>query len=102
MILDQFVDETALHLNKTKSQIIFSSGDTRTQRNVCEILGISKGTLPFEYLRIPISSKKSTLSDYMPPFKKTSKYMATRKGKLLSYTRRNKLIKSMCYGNIMY
>lgn len=72
----QFALDIGLNINKEKSQIFFSFCDIDIQNNIINILGISKGTLPFRFLGIPITCKNPTIRDCMTLMEKISRCLS--------------------------
>ncbi|XP_074289510.1 uncharacterized protein LOC141614663 [Silene latifolia] len=58
-----FSATTGLQLNRDKSDIYFNGVSTEVMGNIMQISGFRKGTLPFKYLGVPISSKKLTKNE---------------------------------------
>lgn len=68
-MLTKFAEEIELHINKDKSQVFFSGCNGETQNNIHSKLGIPKGSLPFWYLGILVTSKKPSFVDCAPYWK---------------------------------
>ncbi|XP_074265751.1 uncharacterized protein LOC141588195 [Silene latifolia] len=60
-----FSAATGLHLNKDKSEIYFNGMLATHMDNIMQVSGFHRGTLPFKYLGVLISSKKLTKSEGM-------------------------------------
>ncbi|XP_074291826.1 uncharacterized protein LOC141618631 [Silene latifolia] len=55
-----FSSTSGLCLNKEKTEIYFNGVPDQIMADILQVSGFRKGTLPFKYLGIPISSKKLT------------------------------------------
>lgn len=49
-----------------KSAIYFGGVTTEVQQTILQILGFSQGSMPFRYLRVPLSTKKILIVQYQP------------------------------------
>ncbi|XP_074293131.1 uncharacterized protein LOC141620062 [Silene latifolia] len=60
-----FSAASCLNMNKSKSEIYFNGTAASTVTNILQVSGFTRGTLPFKYLGIPISSKNLTKNEGM-------------------------------------
>ncbi|XP_074291146.1 uncharacterized protein LOC141617914 [Silene latifolia] len=60
-----FSATSGLQLNKSKSEIYFNGVSTNNVANILQVSGFQRGTLPFKYLGVPISSQKLTKNEGM-------------------------------------
>ncbi|XP_074297547.1 uncharacterized protein LOC141628284 [Silene latifolia] len=58
-----FSSASSLHLNRAKSEIYFNGVNSGTITDILQISGFHRGSLPFKYLGVPISSKKLTKAE---------------------------------------
>ncbi|XP_074318047.1 uncharacterized protein LOC141654831 [Silene latifolia] len=58
-----FSAASGLCLNKEKTEIYFNGVQASTMDDILQISGFKKGSLPFKYLGVPISSKKLTKNE---------------------------------------
>ncbi|XP_074305950.1 uncharacterized protein LOC141641178 [Silene latifolia] len=58
-----FSSASGLSLNRAKSEIYFNGVISCTITDILQISGIHRGSLPFKYLGVPISSKKLTKAE---------------------------------------
>ncbi|XP_074303645.1 uncharacterized protein LOC141638117, partial [Silene latifolia] len=58
-----FSAASGLCLNKEKTEIYFNGVRASTMDDILQISGFKKGSLPFKYLGVPISSKKLTKNE---------------------------------------
>ncbi|XP_074289047.1 uncharacterized protein LOC141614188 [Silene latifolia] len=90
-----FSAASGLQLNKSKSEIYFNGASSSTVANILQVYGFRRGTLPFKYLGIPISSNKLTKNEGM---KLVDKIVARIRGwgtRHLSYAGRLTLVSSV-------
>ncbi|XP_074291347.1 uncharacterized protein LOC141618137 [Silene latifolia] len=90
-----FSDASGLCLNRDKSDIYFNgvSGDVIAE--IMQVSGFRKGTLPFGYLGVPISSKKLSKNDCMQLVDMITMRIRAWGARQLSYSGRLALINSM-------
>ncbi|XP_074293226.1 uncharacterized protein LOC141620191 [Silene latifolia] len=60
-----FSNASGLCLNKDKSDIYFNGVTSEAMRDILQVSGFRKGSLPFKYLEVPISSKKLSKNERM-------------------------------------
>nr|XP_009761796.1 PREDICTED: uncharacterized protein LOC104213930 [Nicotiana sylvestris] len=61
--LASFSNASGLNTNASKSNIYSANMDKQSVKDLCELTGYKKGTLPFRYLGVPISAKKISAVD---------------------------------------
>lgn len=94
--LDGFSKSFGLCANLSKSAVYLAGTDEVCQAAICEVLGMPFREIP--YLRVPLSHKKLTISQYSPLVDKISAKINHWSTRLLSHATRNMLIKSMLTG----
>ncbi|PKU76817.1 Putative ribonuclease H protein [Dendrobium catenatum] len=99
--LQHFATVSGLHINPSKSAIIFSSNDP-TNQTICEELGIYNINLHLTYLGIPISPKRLKASHFQPLLSKITALLAGWKNKFLSFVGRVQFIKFTIINSIAY
>ncbi|XP_060180113.1 uncharacterized protein LOC132609918 [Lycium barbarum] len=87
----RFSKASGLIANTGKSSIYFGGVDERTQQVVLERLKFSKGTLPFRYLGVPLSTKRISVMQCTPLLDKMIGKVTQWTAKLLSYASRLQL-----------
>ncbi|XP_074265722.1 uncharacterized protein LOC141588167 [Silene latifolia] len=90
-----FSAASGLQLNKEKSEIYFNGVHHNTQHDILQISGFVKGSLPFKYLGVPISSKKLTSNEGRKLIDKIVARIRAWGAKHLSYTGRLTLVTSV-------
>lgn len=60
--LEIFSATSGLRANMEKSEVYLSGVEEEERNTICQILGMSQGSLPIRYLGVPFSHKKLTLS----------------------------------------
>nr|XP_009770787.1 PREDICTED: uncharacterized protein LOC104221414 [Nicotiana sylvestris] len=83
--------------NKDKSSIYMAGVDADEKQAILNTLGFEEGTLPFRYLGVPLSSKKLTLQQCWPLIEKITDRVRCWSARLLSYSGRLQLIKSVLF-----
>ncbi|XP_074299005.1 uncharacterized protein LOC141630008 [Silene latifolia] len=58
-----FLALTGLNLNKSKSEIFFNGVPAHIVKDIMQVSGFHRGTLPFKYLGVPISAKNLTKNE---------------------------------------
>ncbi|PKU83813.1 Putative ribonuclease H protein [Dendrobium catenatum] len=99
--LQKFASYSGLHINPSKSAIIFSHNDTRNQI-ICEELGIHNINLYITYLGIPISPKRLKATHFQPLLSKIYALLAGWKNKFLSFAGRVQFLKFTITNSIAY
>ncbi|XP_019225379.1 PREDICTED: uncharacterized protein LOC109206956 [Nicotiana attenuata] len=61
--LQSFSNASVLTTNAAKSDIFIANMDEQCLQDLCELTGYKRGSLPFRYLGVPISSKKLVALD---------------------------------------
>ncbi|CAK8530761.1 unnamed protein product [Lathyrus sativus] len=90
-----FSNSTGLIMNPNKCKIYFGGLDNEKKKILKELSGFREGTLPFKYLGIPLSSKKLTITHFMPLVDRIMARIHHWSSKLLSYADRIQLVKSI-------
>ncbi|XP_060200597.1 uncharacterized protein LOC132628856 [Lycium barbarum] len=91
----KFSAASVLIANTSKSSIYFGGVDMITQQTVLDKLQFSKGSLPFRYLRVPLSTKRLSVMQCMPLIDKIMGRVTHWTSKLLTYAGRLQLIKTI-------
>ena len=94
-LLEDFHHFLGLGVNWNKSSIIFSYCDEETQTMVKGFHNVNKGSFPFRYLGIPMSSRRLSHHDCIPLLEKLKARLSSWKSSILSYAGRLELIKSI-------
>ncbi|XP_056690291.1 uncharacterized protein [Spinacia oleracea] len=84
---------SGLEANMDKTEVYFSGVHHEEQEAIMGSLGISKGSLPFRYLGVPLSSSKLTVGQCKPLIDKLYARVTTWMSKKLSCAGRLQLVK---------
>ncbi|XP_019255185.1 PREDICTED: uncharacterized protein LOC109233778 [Nicotiana attenuata] len=90
-----FSAASGLIANSIESCIYFGGVDNRTQQHIMDMLGYTKGELPFRYLGVPLSTKRLTVMQCEPLIDRMLSRIQCWTTNFLSYTGRAMLIKSV-------
>lgn len=105
MMLDtvqNFSDATGLVINLTKCKIFFGGIDDETKGVIKRTTNFKEGHFPIRYLGVPLTSKKLTITHYLPLVEKIvcrTRHWTTR---LLSHAGRIQLVKSISFSITQY
>ncbi|XP_019238604.1 PREDICTED: uncharacterized protein LOC109218682 [Nicotiana attenuata] len=83
--------------NLNKSNIYFGGVSSLIQQQIMELLGYTKGDLPFRYLGVPLSIKRLTTIQCEPLIDKMLGRIQNRTTKFLYYVGRAMLVKSVIF-----
>ncbi|XP_019242001.1 PREDICTED: uncharacterized protein LOC109229805 [Nicotiana attenuata] len=89
-----FFTASGLVANTSKSSVYFGGVDSRTRLKIMEVLGYTKGDLPFGYLGVPLSTKRLSAIQCEPLIDKMLNRIQCWTAKFLSYAGRATLIKN--------
>nr|XP_016443141.1 PREDICTED: uncharacterized protein LOC107768523 [Nicotiana tabacum] len=87
-----------LQANLRKSSVYFRGVTQCEKDSILQRLGYTNGELPFEYLWIPLSTKKLTLMQCQPLVEKIVTRISSWATKKLSYAGRCQLVQSVLFG----
>lgn len=90
-----FSAASRLVANTSKSSVNFGGVDNRTQQLIMNLLGYTKGDIPFRYLGVPLSIKRPIAIQCEPLIDKMLSRIQSWTAKFLSYAGRATLIKSV-------
>ncbi|OIT39896.1 hypothetical protein A4A49_55824 [Nicotiana attenuata] len=93
----QFSKASGLIANQEKNSIYFGGVTEDMQQNIIKCLGFSKGSLPFRYLGVPLSSKRLSVAQCQPLLDKMVGRIKNWTVKFLSNAGRLQLIKSVLF-----
>ncbi|KAI0492004.1 hypothetical protein KFK09_026268 [Dendrobium nobile] len=91
-ILNHFSNLSSLHLNLHKSSLLISPHATNASC-ISHAFHIQNSSTKFFYLGLPISIRRSKLSDFFPLIEKVTNLLSSWKVKLLSFADRLQFIK---------
>ncbi|XP_021730591.1 uncharacterized protein LOC110697534 [Chenopodium quinoa] len=94
----KFSCASGLMANLSKSEVYFGGISDFDKDQLQTFLGMSRGSLPFRYLGVPLSSKKLTVAQYRPLVERVTARIGCWTSRHLSYTGRLQLIKSVLFG----
>lgn len=93
----EFSKASGLTANLAKNCVYFGGVSAILQQQILEMLGFSKGELPFRYLGVSLSSKRLSITQCQPLLDKILGRITTWTTKFLSYAGRVQLIKSVLF-----
>lgn len=93
-----FFHVSGLQANLRKSSVYFRGVTQCEKDSILQRLGYTNGELPFEYLWIPLSTKKLTLMQCQPLVEKIVTRISSWATKKLSYAGRCQLVQSVLFG----
>jgi hypothetical protein len=99
IILMLFEKVSRMRINLSKSEFIPMNLDVDQVHEVAHVLNFPLGSLPFQYLGVPIHFEKLNREDLQPVIDKLVKKVAGWRGRLLAYSSRLVLIKT-CLASI--
>lgn len=94
---NQFSAVSGLHANLDKSSLYIAGVDAAFKEKILVDLGLILGTLPFKYLGVPLSTRKLSIQQCMPIVEKMIARVKCWSSKLLSYSGRLQLVKSVLF-----
>lgn len=94
---ENFSTASELIANTNKSSIYFGGVTNGVQEQILQLLGFSKGELPFKYLGVPLISKRLTIMQCQPLLDKIMGRITSWTTKMMSYVGRVQLIKSVLF-----
>lgn len=100
MLFDCFQEYSAasgLIANKEKSSIYFGRVRVEDQETIMRILGFTKGTTPFKYLGMSLSTKRLSIIQCQPLLERMLARTISWTTKFLSYARRLMLLKNVLF-----
>nr|XP_009614124.1 uncharacterized protein LOC104107107 [Nicotiana tomentosiformis] len=94
----QFSEASGLQANLGKSCVYFGGVKKEIQDSILSHLAFVRGTLPFKYLGVPLSTKKLTLLQWQPLIETITTRVTSWTAKKLSYAGKTQLVKSVLFG----
>lgn len=94
----KFSTASGLQANLTKSTIYCRGMAHRDRETIVQLIGYSLGKLPFNYLAVPLDTKKLTMVQWQPLLAKIVAKITSWNIKKLSYARRVQLIQTVLFG----
>lgn len=98
-ILKRFNASSGLKVNFNKSKVFVIDASVRETENWTSILGCEAGSLPFNYVRVPVGANMNLNKNWKPIIDKIQSKISSWKSKSLSFGRRLTLITSVL-GNL--
>lgn len=99
--LDDFATWSGLHMNPSKMEL-FTSGLNHSESTAIASYGFPAGNLPIRYLGLPLMSRKLKISEYAPLMNKITMSFQAWLVKLLSFTVRLQLLKTVIFGTVSF
>ncbi|XP_058726565.1 uncharacterized protein LOC131597923 [Vicia villosa] len=97
-----FSEPTGLVVNPKKCKVFCGGMDRVDKEQMIGTTGFTKGQLPMRYLGVPITSKRLSINHYMPLIDKIMYRIAHLTSRLLSYSGRILLVKSVILAITQY
>ncbi|XP_075111593.1 uncharacterized protein LOC142181865 [Nicotiana tabacum] len=94
---NHFSEVSSLKANMEKSVLYIAGVRKEFKEMILEEMQFTLGELPFKYLGVPLSSKKLTVQQCMPLIEKITARINCWTAKLLSYSGRLQLLKSVIF-----
>ncbi|XP_021747408.1 uncharacterized protein LOC110713259 [Chenopodium quinoa] len=94
----KFSCASGLVANLSKSEVYFGGISDYDKGQLQTVLGMSRGSFPFRYLGVPLSSKKLTIAQCRPLVERVTARIDCWTSRHLSYAGRLQLIKSVLFG----
>ncbi|OIT33353.1 hypothetical protein A4A49_63435, partial [Nicotiana attenuata] len=80
-----FSSASGLHANLSKSAVYFGGIDPMQKASVMQVLGYTRGQLPFKYIGVPLDTKKLSILQWQPLITKMVAKITSWTAKKLSY-----------------
>ncbi|XP_075103570.1 uncharacterized protein LOC142178139 [Nicotiana tabacum] len=93
-----FSKASGLQANADKISIYLTGISANMKEDILQELGYNEGTLPFQYLGVPLASRKLSINQCLIPVEKITARISCRTSNMLSYSGRLQLIKSVIFG----
>ncbi|XP_058746417.1 uncharacterized protein LOC131619325 [Vicia villosa] len=100
--VQDFFDSIGLVINPRKCKVFYGGTDRDTKEQLIRSTSFEEGILPMKYLGVPITRKRLNIHHYMPLIEKIMKRMKHWTSKLLSYSGRILLVKSVILAITQY
>lgn len=94
---EHFSNVSGLKANMDKSSFYVAGVTHEFKEQMVHELKFSLGTMPFKYLGVPLNTRKLTINDCMPLIEKIAARVRCWTSKMLSYSGRIQLIKSVLF-----
>ncbi|CAG7906075.1 unnamed protein product [Brassica rapa] len=99
--LDDFASWSGLHINTTKTEL-FTVGSDQSESVAITRYGLTPGKFPIRYLGLPLTSRKLKISEYAPLMSKITTRLQSLSAKLLSFSGRLQLLKTVIFGIVTF
>ncbi|XP_056685901.1 uncharacterized protein [Spinacia oleracea] len=98
----KFSAASGLEANMMKSELYLAGVPDSVAQSILAKIGIPRGSFPFKYLGVPLSTRKLSFTDCKPLIEKTVARVRSWSAKLLSYAGRLQLVRSVLFGIQLY
>ncbi|XP_056687909.1 uncharacterized protein [Spinacia oleracea] len=98
----KFSGASSLSANLHNSEVYTAGIPADVEKQIVDAIGIQKGSFPFRYLGVPLTTRKLRYVDRKPLIEKTSARIRSWTAKFLSYAGRLQLVKSVLFGMQLY
>ncbi|WZY73255.1 hypothetical protein YC2023_005495 [Brassica napus] len=99
--LDDFASWSGLQMNPQKTEI-FTSGLSQAESVAVASYGFPSGAFPIRYLGLPLKNNKLKVAEYTPLLTKISSQLQSWSVKMLSFSGRLQLLKSVIFGTVNF
>ncbi|XP_058727119.1 uncharacterized protein LOC131598546 [Vicia villosa] len=100
--VQDFSDSTWLVMSPSKCQVFCGGMEEETKDSIVQLTGFAEGQLPMKYLGVPITSKRLSINHYLPLIDKIMNRITHWTAKLLSYSGRLLLVRSVLMAITQY
>ncbi|XP_021844803.2 uncharacterized protein [Spinacia oleracea] len=98
----KFSKASGLEANLHKSDVCVAGVSDTAASQIVDALGIAKGSFPFKYLGVPLTTRKLSYTDCKPLIEKTVARIKSWATKFLPYAGRLQLVRSVLFGIQLY
>ncbi|XP_019242573.1 PREDICTED: uncharacterized protein LOC109222707 [Nicotiana attenuata] len=97
-IFNKFSKASGLQASAEKSSIYIAGVSQHTKEELIQLTGYAEGSIPFKYLGVPLSARKLNIHQCLPLVEKITERIRCWSARMLSYSGRVQLIKSVLFG----
>nr|XP_016441126.1 PREDICTED: uncharacterized protein LOC107766791 [Nicotiana tabacum] len=98
----RFFAASGLQANADKSSMYIAGVHQDIKASLLNLIGYTEGSIPFTYLGVPLSAKKLNIHQCLPLVEKIIEIVSCWSARMLSYSERVQLIKSVLFGMQTY
>ncbi|XP_056688365.1 uncharacterized protein [Spinacia oleracea] len=98
----KFSTASSQEANLHKSEVYLAGISSYVADHIMATIGIPKGTFPFKYLGVPLTTRGLSFTDFKPLIENTVARIKSWAARLLSFVGRLQLVKSILFGIQLY